>query len=65
VSLPSLFHVSQAAVGRKDSCGKSGSGDLSYDGAGIFQGEMLRALMGGRNGSDTWLVSTYSMNIEA
>ena len=65
MSLLSLFHVSQAAVGRKDSCGKSGSGEVSYDGIGIFQGEMLRALMGGRNGGDKWLVSTYSMNIKA
>lgn len=60
------YHVSQAAVGRKDLCGKSGGGEVSYDGIGIFQGEMLRALAGDRNGGGgKWLMSTHSINIKA
>ena len=45
---------------------KSGSGEVSYDVIGIFQGEMLRTLAGDRNGGDEkWLMSTYSINIKA
>ena len=59
----SLYHVRQAALGRKDLCGKSGSGEVSSDVIGIFQGEMLRTLAGDRNGGDEkWLMSTYSIN---
>lgn len=39
-------------MGRKDLCDESGSGEVSYDVIGIFQGEMLRTLTGDRNGGD-------------
>lgn len=52
--------------GEKTCVVKSGSGEVSYDVIGIFQGEMLRTLAGDRNGGDEkWLMSTYSINIKA